>query len=259
MSNRQSSIVNRKFLATLFLVALAGCRPAKAPNPAAPAVAPQDPIVSLTFDDGNADNIPMGELLQQNGLHATFYIPSGLAGTQGFMTWDQIKSLQDAGNEIGGHTLHHKNLRGLDIATLRHEICDDRSSLESHGFNPVSFAYPFGAYDPNVKRVVKECGYAGARTVKDGPEQFPIPDVYAVRAFPYVVNDTNLSKLQRYISGTRQEGGGWVVLVFHHVCDGCDYFAVSPGVMDRFIPWLAQQQAMGHLQVKTFGEALQER
>jgi hypothetical protein len=106
--------------------------------------------------------------------------------------------------------------------------------------------------------MLKECGYAGARTIRDGPQSFPLTDLYAARAFPYIVSDTDLGKLQRYINGTRKEGGGWVILTFHHVCDSCDYFSVRNDVMNRFIPWLAGQQSAGHLQVKTFGQVLEE-
>ncbi len=249
-----------KSIRVLLFLLLASCAPVAAPVPTAtPAVSPQDPIVSITFDDGDADNFPVGALLQQYGLHATFYIPSGLVGKPGYMTWDQLTTLQAAGNEIGGHSLDHIKLSGLDTTQLHHEICDDKTNLTDHGFNPVSFAYPFGNYDPNVKEMLKECGYAGARTVHDGPQPLPVTDPYAARAFPYVVSDTDLSKLQRYISGTRKEGGGWVILVFHHVCDSCDYFAVRTDVMNRFIPWLASQQSLGHVQVKTFGEVITGR
>jgi peptidoglycan/xylan/chitin deacetylase (PgdA/CDA1 family) len=252
-----------RVIRVLLFLLLSACAPVAAPAPsAAPAASftalPHDPIVSITFDDGDADNFPVGALLQQYGLHATFYIPSGLVGQPGYMSWDQLKTLQAAGNEIGGHSLDHIKLSGLDITKLRHEICDDKTNLVDHGFAPISFAYPFGNYDPNVKEVLKECGYVGARTVRDGPQALPLTDPYGARAFPYVVSDTDLSKLQRYISGTRKEGGGWVILVFHHVCDSCDYFAVRNDVMNRFIPWLAAQQSQGHLQVKTFGEVLQE-
>jgi len=43
---------------------------------------PQATLVSLTFDDGNADNYPVAAVLKQYGLHATFYIPSGLVGSK---------------------------------------------------------------------------------------------------------------------------------------------------------------------------------
>lgn len=251
-----------------FLLALSACAPASRPvtplpSPAAARSTPvgtaSPPIlVSLTFDDGDADNFTLAPLLQQYGLRATFYIPSGLVGHPGFMTWDQLKALQAAGSEIGGHSLDHVKLQGLDTAALQHEICDDRQNLVEHGFTPVSFAYPFGNYDPNVQAMLKQCGYAGARTVHDGPQSFPLADPYAVRAMPYVVSDTDLGKLQRYVSGSRHEGADWVVLIFHHVCDSCDYFAVHPDVMQKLIAWLARQQSLGNVKVATFGSVLQQ-
>lgn len=240
----------------LFLPLLAACVPATRPPAlasATPAPALKSVLVSLTFDDGDLDNFTLAPLLKQYGLHATFYIPSGMVGRPNYMTWDDVKSLQADGNEIGGHSLDHVKLSGLDAASLRHEICDDRQNLLDHGLAPISFAYPFGNYDPNVQAMVKDCGYAGARTVRDGPQRFPLANPYAVAALPYIVSDTDLSKLQRYVNGSRKEGADWVVLIFHHVCDSCDYFAVHPDVMNKFIPWLARQQSLGALKVITFG------
>ena len=162
-------------------------------TPSPTPVKPQDTLVSLTFDDGNADNYPVAAVLKQYGLHATFYIPSGLVGSKGFMTWEQLQSLQNDGNEIGGHTLDHIKLGGLDPATLRHEICDDRKNLMDHGLTPISFSYPFGNFDEQVSQTVKECGYTNARTILGGPQRMPFSNPYALLAFPYIVNDTGLA------------------------------------------------------------------
>ena len=105
--------------------------------------------------------------------------------------------------------------------------------------------------------MVQDCGYASARTIRAGPDSVPPIDPFELRAYPYIVSDTSFSKLQRYVSGVRKEGGGWLILIFHHVCDGCDYFAVSPDVLQRFIPWLAEEQAQGRVHVRTVGEIIQ--
>ena len=227
-----------------------------APTPTQTPRPPQDTVVSLTFDDGNADNFTIEPVLKEYGLHATFYIPSGLTGTPGFMTWDQLQVLQADGNEIGGHTLGHVKLQGLDTPSLKHQICDDRTNLINHGFNPISFAYPFGNFDEHVQQMVQYCGYLSARTVIGGLETIPPADPYALRPSPYIVSDTNLAKLERYVWQTRKNGGGWVILIFHHVCNACDFFSVKPDVFDGFIPWLAQQQSAGHAKVMTVGEVI---
>ena len=250
----KSAGVREIWVLMLLLAAAAACAPAK---PAAtPTVALKPVIVSLTFDDGDADNSSILPVLQQYGLHATFYIPSGLVGKPNYMTWDQLKALQAAGNEIGGHSYDHARLGGLSAAQLQHEICDDRQNLLEHGLSPVSFAYPFGNYDASVKGMVQQCGYMGARTIAGGPQRFPLPDAFAVRAMPYVVSDTDLAKIQRYVTGSRSEGANWVVLTFHHVCDACDYYAIRPDVMNQLVHWLARQQSIGSVKVETFGEVL---
>jgi peptidoglycan/xylan/chitin deacetylase (PgdA/CDA1 family) len=221
-----------------------------------PAHIPEDTVVSLTFDDGNTDNFDIEPLLKANGLHATFYIPSGLVGSQGHMTWDQLQALQKDGNEIGGHSLNHITVRGLDTETLKHQICDDRTNLLSHGLNVISFAYPFGSYDDNAKRMVRDCGYADARIVRGDAPTIPPIDPYILAGFPYIVDDTDLGKLERYVSGTRKDGGGWVILIFHHVCNSCDYYSVTPDILNAFIPWLTQQRSKGNVNVMTVGEVM---
>ena len=215
-----------------------------------------DTIVSLTFDDGNVDNFSIEPLLKSNGLHATFYVSTRRVGTAGFMSWEQLQILQSDGNEIGGHTFDHIKVEGLDTGILRHQICDDRRNLLDHGLNAVSFAYPFGNYDDNAKRMVRDCGYTNARAVIGDPVMIPPVDPYVLTGFPYIVKDTELGKLERYVREVRNSGGGWIILIFHHVCDSCDFFSIRPDVMNNFIPWLAQHQDRGNLKVMTIGEVI---
>ena len=247
------------FCCLSIILILGGCNsPALSLEPTSTATTPpkvhRDTVVSLTFDDGNADNFSIEPLLKANGLHATFYITSGRVGTAGFMTWEQLQILQNDGNEIGGHTFNHIKAEGLSTASLRHQICDDRKNLLDHGFKAISFAYAFGYYDEQAKRMVKECGYSSARGARCDPAH--PNDPYALGGFPYIVNDTDLGKIERYIREARMGGGGWVILIFHHVCASCDYFSVSPEIMNDFIPWLAQHQGRGNLKVMTVGEVI---
>lgn len=241
----------------LFVLGLVGCIELPSDRTVSPTQLPlKQTIVSLTFDDGNADNFSIADSLKANGISATFYIPSGLIGHDGFMTWEQLRTLQDDGNEIGGHTLDHQKIQGLDTASLKHQICDDRMNLINHGFDPISFAYPFGNYDEHAVQMVQYCGYLSARTIKDGPQLSLYSNPYVLKALPYIVDDTDLSKMKRYVGNTRKEGGGWVILIFHHVCDGCDYFSVKPDVMAAFIAWLNDQQERSRIQVETIGQVI---
>src|SRR5215208_1796504 len=103
--------------------------------------------VSLTFDDAQATQYPVKDLLASRGMHGTFYVNSAKVGTSGFyMTWAQIDALKAAGNEIAGHTLTHADLNSTSLSETqkRAEVCNDRQNLIARGYDPVSFAYPNG-------------------------------------------------------------------------------------------------------------------
>ena len=202
-------------------------------------------VLTLTFDDGDADNYEIRQDLLRNDIHATFYVVSSFIGKPGYMSETQLRTFYDDGNEIGGHSLDHINLTDLHGEDLNHEICQDRTNLISYGFEVVSFAYPFGSMTDEAKKTVEDCGYETARIVSGGPETFPVLDRYALRPMPYIVDDTRLPKMFRYIRQTQVDGGGWVIFTFHHVCDDCDYYSVSPSIFSDFTDWLGEQQKNG--------------
>jgi peptidoglycan/xylan/chitin deacetylase (PgdA/CDA1 family) len=240
----------------LLLIVLAGCNSAPAISaPTKEDIEFKNTVVSLTFDDGDADNYAVRSDLAENNLRATFYIVSGFTNSNGYMTNDQLRDLYNDGNEIGGHTLSHVKLTGVRGADLKREVCQDRSNLVAYGFEVTSFAYPYGHYDDEARQVVMDCGYGNARSVSGGPETIQPADVYGLRAMPYIMSDTRFPKMVRYVTEVENNGGGWVIFVFHHVCDGCDQYAIKPEIFSEFAQWLGEQQSNG-LVIKTVGEVL---
>ncbi len=237
-------------IASLFVLILALCIQTPIPVSAAGST-----IVTLGFDDGFVDAYNARAILSTHGMHATFYINSGSVGTSGYMTWTQISDLYMDGNEIGGHGLTHRSLKSLKGIPLRHEICDDRVALINQGFQPTSFAYPFGNYNTNVKQATEYCGYNSGRTVSGGPETIPPADAYALRVFPSVKSRTSLATLQGYITQVENAGGGWVILVLHHVCNNCDVYSISPANLTALLDWLQPRAATGTI-VKTNTEVI---
>jgi peptidoglycan/xylan/chitin deacetylase (PgdA/CDA1 family) len=120
-------------------------------------------VVSLTFDDGWANQYDTVSTLAAHGMKGTYYVNTGQAGTSGFMSWDQLVALDAAGHEVTGHTLDHVDLVAVGATEARRQICDDRQNLVSRGFIAKSFAYPFGAYDTTTESIVRDCGYASGR------------------------------------------------------------------------------------------------
>ena len=246
-------------LFVLFFIALSGC--INVPVTQQISETPQkvttfkNTVVSLTFDDGAADNYAVRPVLAQNDLHATFYVVSGFTGMDGYMTEEQLRGLYEDGNEIGGHSLDHVNLSETSGDDLIKEICQDRTNLMDYGFSVTSFAYPFGHYDEEARQTVVDCGYDSARGVSGGPETIPPADKYALRAMPYIVSDTSVSKMMRYITSVEQEGGGWAIFVFHRVCDGCSQYAIGLDTFSKFAARITDQKQIG-LVIKTIDEVI---
>ena len=70
-------------------------------------------VVSLTFDDGDADQMAAARVLHRYRLPATFYIITGAVGTPGYVTVPDLHQLAADGDEIGGHTVSHLRLTAL--------------------------------------------------------------------------------------------------------------------------------------------------
>lgn len=245
-------------------------------SPTQPPLPPRPTAVSLTFDDGQASQYGVGALLSSRGQKGTFYINSGAvdAHEAGAMTWEQIASLAAAGNDIGGHTADHVNLTSTSTSydSKWHEVCDDRARLFVRGYNPVSFAYPEGAFNSAAEGIVKGCGYQSARTAGSlsaaGPkyaELFAPTDPFAFQAVGTTYNGPiTLQVMQDSVNAAVAHGGGWVPLVFHRVCyPGTDAYAacmagyrpVDSTVFDAFLGWLASASDRG-VTVRTVADLL---
>jgi peptidoglycan/xylan/chitin deacetylase (PgdA/CDA1 family) len=89
-----------------------------------------------------------------------------------YMTWEDARVLRDAGVELGGHTIHHWVVSGLDADGQLAEIEGGRRALERElGSAPESFAYPFGRrWDWNEAscEAVRSAGFTTATTTHAG-------------------------------------------------------------------------------------------
>lgn len=135
---------------------------------------PDRPII-LTFDDGYRDNYEQAfPLLEKYGFTATFFLITNFIdeGRPAYVTWDQVKHLAQAGNEIGAHSRDHPDLRGKDIDFLVWQILGSKEAIQNGaGLTPRFFSYPSGKYDEDVVAVLASAHYWGAVTVKQGVHQ----------------------------------------------------------------------------------------
>ena len=228
-------------------------------------------VVSLTFDDGWADQYETRSALAVHGIKATYYVNTGRTGTSGFLSWAQLVALDADGHEVTGHTLDHVDLAAATATEARRQVCDDRQNLVSRGFVATSFAYPFGEYNATVKSIVRECGYAsgrgafGLRSITSTTDtrpyagSIPPPDPYAILTPCCIRSDVTLQQLQGYIVKAEDNGGGWVPLVLHRICENCGGDSpapsMTPATFQSLVDWLAQRASRGTI-VRTVGQVV---
>jgi len=135
---------------------------------------PPRPVL-ITFDDGYRDVLDKAAPeLHRLHLHAIEFVITGRTSgpDPSFLTWPELSTLQRLGVSIGSHTVTHRVLTELPPRQAFAELRDSRAALQRHLGHPVQwFAYPFGAVDASVARMVRRAGYVLAVTTAGGSEQ----------------------------------------------------------------------------------------
>ena len=235
--------------------------------------------VTLSFDDGNADQMPAVQMLADHGMDGTFFIIPGRVDRPNsqYMTWAQVQTIYAAGNEIGGHTQNHLHLPTLPESQQRSEICDGRQALLNRGYPQVSFAYPFGDHDATSERLVQECGYQSGRGVSGlggtgEPKSESVPPLnrWVIRTRGSVDVDDHLDEVEDWImdaeAASRNTGTPTGMnLVFHHLCDpavtncsdpnGVHDQYMTPSDFDALLAWLQARESAG-TEVETIAQMM---
>ncbi len=107
-------------------------------------------IAIINFDDNWLSQYENAKpILDNYQFKATFYIVCDYIDGKNRMTWQQIKSLQQDGHEIGSHTMNHENLDEISIDARYGEIVESKKCIEDKGIRVNSFSYPFNSGDSN--------------------------------------------------------------------------------------------------------------
>lgn len=103
------------------------------------------PMVALTFDDGPGEYTQeLIDCLTENNAKATFFMLGPNA--QNFP--DVVKSLKDAGMELGNHTWSHNPLTGMNAAGVVNEITSTNDAIKAAaGEQATVMRPPGGAYN----------------------------------------------------------------------------------------------------------------
>lgn len=86
------------------------------------------------------------------------------------LAWGEVRALEEAGAEIGGHSQGHANLETCESTErIQAVIHNDRLAIGHALGHPIrSFAYPFGRYDDRATVATAKAGYSFGFTSESG-------------------------------------------------------------------------------------------
>jgi peptidoglycan/xylan/chitin deacetylase (PgdA/CDA1 family) len=195
------------------------------------------PCISLTFDDGYADNCRQAiPWLVKQRIPCTYFVTlQNILKDEPFShdlvrghrfspnTVEQLQAMAAAGIEIGAHAYTHIDLSTVvDPRLLRYEVVDAKQELEAALDRPVRyFAFPFGMcanLSPAAFALAKQAGYLGVCSAYGG-YNFPGDDPFHLQRIPvddtmvrlknWVTMDPRKLHIPRYVyeeSGARGQG-----------------------------------------------------
>lgn len=161
----------------------------------------KDKWIVCTFDDGYASLVEIVlPILNQKGFTATVFVNSDLIGKDNSWNWkdtqrrkhlneDGIKKLFDSGWEIGAHGHTHRNLLQLTEKELDYEFSQSSQILSSLVGIVSTYAYPYGASSPFVRKICNKYYDYGFALHEGGTElsvdkmmirRYSLDDIYKI-------------------------------------------------------------------------------
>ncbi len=187
------------------------------------------PYISISSDDGFKSNLLAMEALRKYNASACFFINPGLIGETDFsvikkhckeklnfppvefLSWKDVETLQNAGHEIGSHTMNH-----IDIAKSTHtEIDEDMRQtfeiLKIKCGGVAHFAFPYGRFfnfNEIGRKAVFDAGFTSCATAERGchikQDTVLLPEKFCIRR-DHVVLDWNMNHILYFIANNSKK------------------------------------------------------
>ena len=132
---------------------------------------PNDNRVAITFDDAFNNLLSLAiPTLNDYGWPYTIFVATEFVGQNSYLSWDQLRDMEQNGGSIGNHTHSHLHMvRKLEgeshaewLTRLEEEITRSQSLLEANLINPQKhFAYPYGEYNLEILELIDRLGFIG--------------------------------------------------------------------------------------------------
>ena len=206
--------------------------------------------VSLTFDDYGVDSwYSMKDTFLEYNTKATFFVSQfhTLSDTE----VNKLKSLEQDGHEIGCHTYTHLGV-GRDFnydnnridEYLNSQIIPAYNNMKNAGFNPVSFAYPYGEHNDAYDNAVRTYFPYLRTTASDANRRlYQLEEIFHKKGKHYTIlaadgidnsYHNELDEIREAFIKAR-ENGEIITLYAHRVEDDNSDYAISPQKLESVI------------------------
>lgn len=169
-----------------------------------------DHVVAISIDDAYQTVYEYAyPRLKARGWPFTVFVETGSVDQHlpDFMTWDELREMQQHGANFGNHTMDHahlpfRNKGETDLAwadRVRKDILGAQAHLQAElgpqtNADPKLFAYPYGEYDQDLAELVTGLGY-----VAFGQQAGAIGEPLDARALPRFPIEEGYSAISQFV------------------------------------------------------------
>lgn len=241
-----------KFLIVLFISLFFSCVSLLNPNASL-----QEPVVVITFDDGHKSIYSVAYKRMREvdtAFAASHFLPVTYVGRRGCVTLDQLKEMEQAGWETGGHGYTHENLSSVSLDSAEKQIKASYDFLSANNLSKESFAYPWGNYNYEVGKIVMKW----FKNIRTSHDFFYLDGINRKELGYYAVKgghsgDDIISRVEQ----ARSAGSPLVIVGFHAVIPDdanplSNTYWCKESVFVEFLEYLKKQE----LPVLTVKEAM---
>lgn len=190
--------------------------------------------LSFTIDDGiQGPTEKFQAAFSSHNVKGTFSINN----YQQYWTvpWSTIQQLAQSGHEIANHTSSHVAATSANFST---EVVAFNTTLQTQsGVKPVTFIYPFGTTNADVKTMLASSGFISARGVIDAHESKTPSDWYNLKT-KVVASGQTANTWNPWVDQVLSSGG-WCIELWHNVDNEGQWANVSGSEMTSHVAYAA--------------------
>lgn len=128
-------------------------------------------VAVITFDDAYISIYQTGfPIMQEFGFPMTLFVTTQPIddNQRGYMNWDQVREMSEAGVIIANHMVHHPHMidalpsesNAQRLTRLREELLHAQQRIRDEtGQDHKIIAYPYGEFDDDITAMVQELGF----------------------------------------------------------------------------------------------------